>query len=361
MDQYVHSLSPILFQFSESIAIRWYGLAYLGGFIVAYLLVDLMAKRGTILLKRDDVTDFITFMAMGVIIGGRLGYVFFYSPELITKFSSSFPFLGVLEVHKGGMASHGGIIGVIVAAYLFGRMKNISTLHVLDLTTFGGSIGFFFGRIANFINGELYGREAPATLKWAVKFPSEIYHWGAAEIEKLRALAPAVEALGPVKGVGGQTLSANADTWYQWVNQFDRLAQANIDYFKEALVHATQMGNAKVIEAMAPALTPRYPSQLIQSILEGLLIFILLCVLWRKPRKPGFIAAFFGIGYGIARIIGEQYRLPDYGIGFQWLGLTRGQWLSIILVLGAIFFMLMVQRRNAEPLGGWSRNSSSKS
>jgi phosphatidylglycerol---prolipoprotein diacylglyceryl transferase len=353
MDQYVHSLSPILFQITDGIAIRWYGLSYLAGFIVAYILVDLMAKRGTILLKREEVSDFITFMAIGVLAGGRIGYVLFYSPDLLTKISSTFPYWGALEVHKGGMSSHGGMLGVILTAYLFGRMKKISGLHILDLCTFGGSIGFFFGRIANFINGELYGREAPAALKWAVKFPQEIYHWGAAEAEKLKALAPAVEALGSIRGATGQMITATTDTWYQWVNQFDNFARANIDFYKEALVQATQSHNAKVLAAIAPALTPRYPSQLIQSVLEGLIVFILLCILWMKPRKPGFITAVFGIAYGVARIIGEEFRLPDYGIGYQWLGLTRGQWLSIALVTGALIFMAYILRKPAALMGGW--------
>ena len=145
MDQYVHNLSPILFQFTEGIAIRWYGLSYLAGFIVAYYLVDLMAKRGTILLKREDVSDFITFMAIGVLAGGRIGYVLFYSPDLLSKVSSSFPYWGALEVQKGGMSSHGGMLGVVIAAWYFGRMKKINGMHILDLCMFGGSIGFFFG------------------------------------------------------------------------------------------------------------------------------------------------------------------------------------------------------------------------
>src|SRR5690606_2859466 len=105
----------------------------------------------------------------GTLIGGRLGYCLFYKPELLISFSSGFPFWGVLEVHKGGMASHGGILGIMVACWLFARREKIPTLHAIDVAAFGGQWGVIYGRIANFINGELYGREASEGFKWAVK------------------------------------------------------------------------------------------------------------------------------------------------------------------------------------------------
>lgn len=347
--QYVHSISPFAIKFTETFGIRWYGLAYLAAFVVGYIFIDYMAKKGRILLSREQVSDFVTFAAIGTLVGGRLGYAIFYSPELFTQVSSTFPYWGVLEVQKGGMASHGGILGVFAACWYFGRLNKIPALHLLDLTTFSGALGFFFGRIANFINGELYGREAPSTLSWAVKFPQEIYHWGTKELDKLKLLAPAVEAVGPQ----GNQPAVDQATWVDWVQRYDFAGRSGIEHFKEALVNATQNGNQKVIELMAPVLTPRYPSQLIQCLVEGFLVFLILLWVWRKPQKPGVMAGVFGSCYCVARIIGEQFRLPDYGIGYQWLGLTRGQWLSVAMVIAAVGLLIFSLRRPTEKIGGW--------
>ncbi len=333
--------------------VRWYGLAYLAGFVFTFFMVDWLAKRKAILLAPEVASDLITYLAIGTLVGGRVGYAVFYSPDLLVSFHSEFPFWGVLEVHKGGMASHGGLIGVIVACALFARKHKVLTTHLMDLACVGGSIGFFFGRLANFINGELYGREAPADLWMAVQFPSEIYSWGSAESEKLRGLGPAVQALGEVTTRAGEKISATADLWSTWVSGWGA-HQQYIDFFKEALVKATERHDPAVIEALRAVLTPRYPSQLIQALLEGLLVFLVLVWLWRKPRKPGVISAVFGVGYAIARIIGEQFRLPDRDIGFEALGLTRGQWLSIAMLAMTILFLFFVLRRRTDRIGGWS-------
>lgn len=352
---WVHNMSPFLVQFTETIGIRWYGLAYLTGFVIAYFFTDLMSRRQTTPLTRDQVADFITYAAIGTLLGGRLGYAIFYSPELFVTFHSQVPYWGVLEVNKGGMASHGGMMGVILACIFFGRKAKIQATHLVDLCCFGGGIGVFFGRIANFINGELYGRECAATLWMAVKFPKEIYTWGLAEIDKLKGLSAAVEALGAITTPTGEKISATASDWLAWVNSMNAEAYHKIDLYREAIDLATQKHNQAVIAALAPVLTPRYPSQLIQAFVEGLAVVLILAWFWRKPRKPGVISAIFGVLYSIARIIGEQFRLPDYDIGYQALGLTRGQWLSIGLLCGALIYLWVVVKRDAKPMGGWNR------
>lgn len=358
MEYYVHNISPFAIQFTETFGIRWYGLSYLAGFLIAYLFVDFLAKKEAILLTRDKAADLITYAAIGTLAGGRLGYCLFYAPELLTSFSGSFPYWGVLEVHKGGMASHGGILGVMLACYLFAVKNRVPTTHLIDLCTVGGSIGIFFGRLANFINGELYGRQAPEGTSWAVKFPQEIYSWGAQQTEKLKQLAPAVEELGSITHPAtGQRLASDTQTWLSWVQKMDYSSHVNIDLYKEALVKATQSGQAKVIEALEPALTLRYPSQVVQAVLEGLLVFLILIFLWRTPKKIGIISSAFGICYSIARIIGEQFRLPDAHIGFEALGLTRGQWLSVGLLMISIFYLIWILKQNSPSVGGWLRKN----
>lgn len=352
--QYVHHMNPFAIQFTETFGIRWYGLAYLAGFLAGYYFVLQLMRRGRILLPESKLADYVTYCAIGALLGGRVGYCLFYSPDLLTDFTSEFPFWGVFKVHKGGMASHGGIAGMMVASYIFARQNKLPYFHLLDLNCLGGALGIFFGRLANFINGELYGREAPADLWWAVKFPQEMYLWGGGQLDKIAKLAPAALALGPVPLEPKPDVISPA-LWSQWVQtfKFDSHARTAIEGTIERIIMATQNGNMAVIEALGPVLTPRYPSQLIQGLLEGLLLFLIVAVIWLKPRKQGVVASWFGFSYAVARIIGEQFRMPDAQIGYQALGLTRGQWLSIGMLVIAIAFVIWAQLRPGEKYGGF--------
>ena len=354
---YVHDLSPFALRLTEHFGIRWYGLAYLSGFITGYYAILLLSKRGGTLIKMDQVADFITYVAIGVLAGGRIGYCLFYAPELLTSVDQHFPFWGVLKVNEGGMASHGGMLGVVLVCFLYGRRMKFPFLHCLDLTVLGSSIGFFFGRIANFINGELYGREAPADLAWAVKFPSEMLFWVQKQFPKLFELKGAVEALGTFKTDAGEMVQAGAGTWARWLETFgaDQVARQHVYDTIEGLIAAVQAKNQAVTDALRPVLTPRHPSQLYQCVLEGLLVFVALVILWRKPQKAGVISAWFAVLYSVARIIGEHFRMPDAQIGFQWLGLTRGQWLSLSFLCIAAVWLVWAYRRAAPKLCGWSK------
>jgi phosphatidylglycerol---prolipoprotein diacylglyceryl transferase len=340
---FLHTLNPFAIRFTETFGIRWYGLAYLAGFLCGYWFILRLARRGKTQLPESLASDFVFCVALGTVIGGRLGYCFLYSPELITKFTASFPFWGVLAINEGGMASHGGILGIIIACILFGRKHSVKPLALFDLTTIGGAIGIFFGRIANFINGELFGRVAPPNFQFAVKFPQEILVWPYTEPEKLSALAPAVNALG-----------MKEDRWNQLVEQATvRGNPSNImaDTLQQ-LVDEVQRGNLIVRANIAPVLSGRHPSQLYEGLLEGLLILVSLLWIWRKPRSPGVIGAAFLVIYPVVRIIGEQFRVPDLQIGFQWLGLTRGQWLSVIMLIASAIFLRYCLKQSANKQEG---------
>lgn len=353
---YLHSLDPFAIQFTETFGIRWYSLAYMSGFIVGYLTFLYFAKRKLVLFTEEMCSDVVVYCALGVMLGGRIGYVLFYSPELLWQFESSFPFWGALAVHKGGMASHGGVAGVMFVCWLYAKKHKIPWLHMLDLTVLGGAIGFFFGRLANFINGELYGRASEPGYPWAVKFPSEIHRWIAeGEWNKVKSLAPAIEALGAkMKYSGGQMVAVTQETWQRWV---DALDWQNMHRYSDQLLSAVTNDNQAVINALAPVLTPRYPSQLYQAVLEGLLVFLILLFIWYKPRKVGVLSGWFGILYALARIIGEQYRLPDQGIGFQLFGLTRGQWLSFGMLAAGVAILIYAIKSKSQKYGGWGIRS----
>ncbi len=162
---YVHDLSPFLIHFTGNIGIRYYGLAYMLGFLALYYGLRYQMKKGWLHLNTQQADDF-TFIAclIGVVVGGRLGYCLFYSRELFFQNP-----LFLFKVWEGGMASHGGILGVIIAMLWFARKVQIPFYQLADAAALCTPIGLGLGRIANFINGELWGR--PTEVSWAVIFP----------------------------------------------------------------------------------------------------------------------------------------------------------------------------------------------
>lgn len=161
---WVHDLSPFLIQFSDTFGIRYYGLAYLAGFAAAWWLLIRYGTRGLTALRSEQVGDLMTALVLGVLVGGRLGYFVLYQPEVFWRDP-----LTLLRVWDGGMASHGGFIGVAVALWWCGRKFATPWRHIGDLVVSVAPLGIFFGRIANFINGELWGKVTD--VPWAVIFP----------------------------------------------------------------------------------------------------------------------------------------------------------------------------------------------
>lgn len=347
----VHDLDPFALQISGDFGIRWYGLSYMMGFICAYFLIQWLAKKQRAGMTPQMVGDFVTYAAIGTLVGGRLGYCIFYAPDLFLKFKPEFPFWGVLAVNEGGMASHGGMIGIVVACILFARKYKINRLYLFDLVAVSGPIGVFFGRIANFINGELVGRPCDPTFPLAVKFPQDIHMWPTQEFSKLPELASVTEKIGVPR-----------EQWLELVEKFrfDASAREQVYSILNQIITAIQTGNTAAKEAIAPLLTPRHPSQLYAAFGEGLFIFLVLFFMWRKPRKPGFIAATFILIYAVVRVVDEHFRMPDAHIGFQALGLTRGQWLSIAMFVVGLILMFFWSRSGSLNIQGWSRGQNIK-
>ncbi|QHI67983.1 prolipoprotein diacylglyceryl transferase [Tichowtungia aerotolerans] len=162
---WTHDLNPVIFHIWGPLAVRWYGLAYLLGFLGGYLILRRLSRRGEFAIPEQELSNFIVHLAIfGVFLGGRLGYVLFYAPHEFIKDP-----LFLLRVWEGGMASHGGIIGVIAFVLWTAWKKKVSFWNLTDGLALVAPIGLFFGRLANFINGELWGR--PSQVAWAVIFP----------------------------------------------------------------------------------------------------------------------------------------------------------------------------------------------
>src|SRR6201996_3403232 len=154
------------------IVIRWYALAYIGGIVLGWIYARALIKNerlwgGPAPISLAQMDDFILWVTLGVIVGGRTGYVLFYNLPFFIEHPAE-----ILELWKGGMSFHGGFMGCVVAVMWFARRNGIPILSLGDITTAVGPIGLFLGRIANFINSELWGRTADPDLPWAMIFPN---------------------------------------------------------------------------------------------------------------------------------------------------------------------------------------------
>lgn len=147
------------------LAVRWYGLAYVTGFVVAGLVVWWLAQRWKLGLTGDDVVTIVLAAVIGVLAGGRIGYFLFYGGPAMWRDP-----LSVLRVWDGGMSFHGGLAGILIAGIVVARVLRMPWLTICDLGTVGAPIGLFFGRLANFVNAELWGRVTDAP--WAIVFPN---------------------------------------------------------------------------------------------------------------------------------------------------------------------------------------------
>jgi phosphatidylglycerol:prolipoprotein diacylglycerol transferase len=298
---YLHDLSPHLIKITDRIAVHWYGLAYVLGFYLTYRVMLFLAQRKLSEIKPDAVADFITMVALfGVVLGGRLGYMLLYNFDDFIHH----PWIFFL-LNQGGMASHGGIAGVALFCLWYARKHKISWTGIGDTLVCGAPLGIFLGRIANFINGELFGRVT--NVSWAMKFPTEITH---------------------------QDFVAQGGS-----------AQLQQDVYQMGLQHSPEIiqffeqnrGGRAELETI---LHPRHPSQLYEALGEGLLLSaILLLIRVKFPKLPhGIVTGLFFILYAVARISLEFVRQPDSGSEMI-LGMTKGQFFSTFMIVTGLAFI----------------------
>ena len=171
---FTNNFDPVAIQIF-SIEIRWYSLAYIIGILIGWVLSKKVFISDPQLKEKFD--DYITYLILGIILGGRLGYVLFYNFNYYSK-----NLFDIFKIWQGGMSFHGGLIGIVIVSIWFAKKNNYSPFKYLDIVAIVAPVGIFFGRIANFINSELYGIET--SLPWAVKFikvdnlyrhPSQLY------------------------------------------------------------------------------------------------------------------------------------------------------------------------------------------
>ncbi len=254
--------NPIAFHIGP-LPVHWYGLMYLFGLTLAWLLARYRMKtQSWFPIKTPEaLSDLLFYAALGVIIGGRVGYMFFYDlPSFLHQ-----PWI-IFELWDGGMSFHGGLMGVAISLFFFARKARIPYFLLMDSVAPLAPIGLALGRLGNFINGELWGRVTDSPL--GMVFPTG----------------------GPL---------------------------------------------------------PRYPSQLFELSLEGIVLFILLWTLSLKQRRPALISALFLIGYASARFFVEFFREPDPQLGYLAFGwLTMGQILCLPMFALGLYLLLRKPHEN---------------
>ncbi len=319
---WVHNLKPEIVEISDTFALRWYGLAYLAGFIVGYYGLKWLARKELWVVRPEKVADFIAYAALfGVFLGGRLGYVLFYMiPENGIRYVLNDP-LVILQVWKGGMSSHGGILGLTIFTYFYARRSGYSWTGVGDGLVIFSPLGIFFGRIANFINGELYGRVTSAGV--GMKFPKELLEEGN-EDRFRNAMREVVEA-------DPERLDALWDGYLASQGKENgRLLEGVLEASRE---------NPAIGEVLGNYVQVRHPSQIYQALLEGLGLFVILLVLRLRFRNlgHGVITGAFFVLYATFRIVAEQFREPDSAWVIEGF-LNKGQFYSIFMyAIGAVF------------------------
>ncbi len=302
---YLDDLDPIIFRIYDNVGPRWYGLSYVLAFISSFVLFLWLAKRGYADLPVERVGDFITGAALfGVIVGGRLGYVLLYNPEMLRA-----P-LSILRVWEGGMSSHGGMIGLLLFTLYYAHRHKISWMNLGDNLGVTAPVGLFFGRCANFINGELYGRIT--TVPWAIQFPKELLDH---PTEANRAIASC--------------------------SQIDPSLST-----PEAIVAAVHR-QPQVAATLRSILPPRHPSQLYEAFFEGIVLFAILWFVRTRTRQPnGMLMGLFFTCYAIFRIVIEYFREPDATLIGHF---TRGQFFSFFLIAIGLGFVVAAKMRPTYP------------
>ena len=256
-------IDPVIFSIGI-FSIRWYALAYISSILIGWWVLRRIASQPDDSVGTAPLDDLINYGIVGIILGGRIGYALGYN----TIYFIQNP-LEIFLIWQGGMSFHGGFLGMALSIYLVARKYKVSVFALGDLIALAAPIGLFFGRISNFINGELYGRTTD--LPWGFVFPNG----------------------GPL---------------------------------------------------------PRHPSQLYEAGLEGLILFALLVIAYKKGarEKQGLMIGIFMTGYGISRTLVETLREPDAHLGFIFGHVTMGQILSAPMIALGIYIIGQSTRKTAK-------------
>ncbi|MGD1823300.1 MAG: prolipoprotein diacylglyceryl transferase [Pleomorphochaeta sp.] len=313
MNLFINFPSWISAEIFPNLPIRWYGLMYVFAFLTAYVIFRYQARNNEIEINAEDSQSFFMFCIIGLLLGARLFSVLIYNG---TSYYWTHPWLIFWPFRNGsfiglpGMSYHGGLVGAIVGGLIFAKKYKRNFLELADVLTIGIPLGYTFGRLGNFINGELWGRVSAS--KIAVLFPY------------------------------AERFSTN----YEWVrNIADKL---NIEYIAGDFINL-----------------PRHPSQLYEALFEGIVLFLFMWLVIRKRRLKkynGYCLSWYLIGYGVIRFFIEYFREPDSNLGFiiqlndkannpalfqTMLNISMGQIFCLFMIFsGIVLSQILKSRKN---------------
>jgi phosphatidylglycerol---prolipoprotein diacylglyceryl transferase len=281
------AIDPIVFSIGP-LAVRWYGVTYVIAFAIGWWIGRKRASQPGSTWKPEEIDDVIFYGALGAILGGRIGWVLFYAFERLVEDP-----LMIFKVWQGGMSFHGGLLGVTLAIGILARRRGRRIADMFDFAVVIPGLGILAVRIANFINGELWGK--PTTVPWGFLVDAQRLH--------------------PTQQQEALSLCARFD--------------------------------------VSPCVLQLHASQLYEGVLEGLVLFIIIWIYTAKPRPRLAPTGLFLICYGVARFAVEFVRVPDENRGyilFNWV--TMGQILTTPMIVIGIALMIIAYRRN-EPSGNF--------
>ncbi|MCC6785346.1 MAG: prolipoprotein diacylglyceryl transferase [Planctomycetes bacterium] len=329
---------PVLIDLPGPIDVRWYGLMYIVGFACAHWLLVRLARARFLPVDPVAVGDLIVYAVVGTILGGRLGYALFYDQGLADP-------LKLVRIWEGGLAFHGGLIGVAIAMALFARRHRVRIGRVFDATALAVTPGIFAVRCANFINGELFGRTTSAEMPFAMRFPTDPRASALLQLDTLRELGgKRAEELGVLVAWGKRPFE-------------DLVAYLPRDPDGKDWASLRAVLDWSKVQEQVPW---RHPSQLYEAAGEGIFCGLVLLVVYlftrRRPLPRFTYCGIFLCSYAAVRFALEnfrqpdaQFRGPDDELGTVLLGLTMGQTLCAVMLLAGFVAIGYGLTRGREP------------
>ncbi len=276
-------LDPIAFAVGP-LQVHWYGIMYLLAFLLCWWLGERRRAGGALGVSRDAFSDLVFYLMLGVIVGGRVGYMLFYGTEELIHNP-----LSLFFINQGGMSFHGGLLGVMAAGFWWCRRQKQHYFDVIDFVAALTPIGLGLGRLGNFIGGELWGRTTD--LPWGMIYP--------------------------------------------------RALQQRPEFYGMSTDQLHQLWEKGALDAYA-----RHPNELYEFFLEGVVMFVVLWWFSAKPRHRGAVSGLFALMYGCFRFAIEFVRQPDAQMGFIAFGwVTMGQVLSIPLIALGLYLLWWSRRQ----------------
>jgi|GEM_PF-5623646 len=315
----IHDFGPEMLTLFGALRLQWFGSFVFVGVIVSAWFASWIAHRQNAGFSQALVGSALSWMFIGSLLGGRIGYGLFYDTNMFFRFRPEFPVWGLLAFSEGGLSWHGAVLGALVASIFFAHRSGLSQMYILDLTAWVAPLLLFFSRLGSYFSAELLGAVSSAPTPIAFKYPAEILRWPEEVPEKFAQISD----LGSAQEI------------------FNRF----------------QAGDLALQTQVLPLLEFRYPFALISALAEGLLVFILLFLIWKSSRKPGMVTSAYLFFTAMAGFAVSTFEWIDASKNPSLLSFSLYQWICLFTALWALIFYVLWVRSRSMSIPGWSRGA----